>query len=81
MATCLLTHLERSIALALWAGAGFDLVALALDIRAEDVAALVAVKFDDGQLWQDAGGRGDDATGPDQLVQVQLPEKMQSREG
>ena len=66
------TYTEWSLALALWASSRLDLRVLVLDEGAQDVAALVAVVLDHGQLGQHAGGGCDNPRGADQLVEVQL---------
>lgn len=65
--------LEWSGGLALRAGSGLHFLVLRLDERSENVAALVAVILDDGQLWKDAGRARHDAARSDQLIQMQLP--------
>merc|ERR1719495_2285725 len=69
-----LVDLKRPETLTLRTSARLRLFLLVLVEGAEDVAALGAVELDHEELGQDAAAAGDISTGPDQLVQVQLPQ-------
>ena len=72
-----MVDLERPKTLALRTGTRLCLFLLVLVEGAEDVAALGAVELDHEELGQDATTAGDYSAGPDQLVQVQLPQATQ----
>lgn len=63
--------------LTLWTGAGFHLLVLGLEKGSQDEAALAAVVLDHAELRQDPRAARHHSAGPDQLVQVQLPEERQ----
>lgn len=66
--------LEGALRLALGAGARLHLLVLVLEEGSQHEAALVAVVLDHAELGQHAGAAAHHAAGPDQLVQVQLPD-------
>ena len=72
-----MVDLERPKTLALRTSARLRLFLLVLIEGAEDVPALGAVELDHEELGQDAAAAGDNSAGPDQLVQVQLPQATQ----
>lgn len=63
--------------LTLWTGTGFHLLVLRLEKGSQDEVALAAVVFDHAELRQDPCATCHHSTGPDQLIQVQLPEERQ----
>lgn len=67
--------LEGSLGLALGAGARLHLLVLGLEEGPQNEVALVAVVLDHAELRQDPRAAADHAAGPDQLVQVKLPER------
>merc|ERR1719458_1217471 len=72
-----LVDLERSETLAFGTGSRLGLLLLILVERSKNVAALGAVELDHEELRQDATAAGDNATGPDKLVEVKLPQTPQ----
>lgn len=63
--------------LTLWTGTRFHLLVLGLEKGSQDEAALAAVVFDHAELRQDPRATCHHSAGPDQLIQVQLPEEIQ----
>lgn len=66
---------ERSSGLTFWTWPRFDLLVLWLIEGAQYVITLVTIILDDTQLRQDSGAARDNATGSDQLVQVELSDE------
>ena len=66
--------LEGPGRLTLGTRARLHFLVLRLEKRPQDKVAFVTVVFDHPELRQDTGAAAHDATGADQLVQVQLPE-------
>lgn len=78
------THLfhvdfKRSCGLTLGTWPGFDLLVLGLVEWSQNVVTLVTVVLDDTELGQHPRTTGHHPTGPDQLVQVKLSVKLQSK--
>lgn len=75
MKSCHLLHVdvEGSLRLALGTRAGLHLLSLGLEKRPQHKAALVAVVLDHAELRENASAAADHTTGPDQLVEVELP--------
>lgn len=63
--------------LTLWAGTRLHLLVLGLEEGSQDEGALHAVVFDHAELRQDPCAARHHSAGPDQLVQVQLPEERE----
>lgn len=68
---------KRAKRLTLWTGTRFHLLVLRLEKGSQDEVALAAVVFDHAELRQDPCATCHHSTGPDQLIQVQLPEERE----
>lgn len=73
-------YVEGSLRLALRTRAGFHLLSLRLEERPQHKATLVTVVLDHAELREHASAAADHTTGPDQLVQVELPGPQRHKE-
>lgn len=67
--------LKRTLRLTLGTGARLHLLVLGLEKGPQHKLALVTVVLDHSELRENAGAAAHDTAGPNQLVQMELPEK------
>lgn len=71
---------EGSLGLALGTRSRLHLLSLRLEERPQHKAALVTVVLDHAELREHASAAADHTTGPDELVEVELPGPQRERE-
>lgn len=71
--------LKRTLRLTLGTGARLHLLVLGLEKGPQHKVTLVTVVLDHSKLRENAGAAAHDTAGPDQLVQMELPEKRTTR--
>lgn len=71
--------LKWTLRLTLGTGARLHLLVLGLEKRPQHKVALVAVVLDHSELGENTGAAAHDTAGPNQLVQVELPERRTRR--